>query len=206
MFPDAFSAGAAEARIDYLARLEITDEDLRDHFGPAWASVLTLNTEIVTIPYATWLDRAAELAPIRTAQRNASWLVLRDRARQSGLYRNWHAARELASGHFQMYLSDPGRGVMSTAISVALSSADTISRDAMAVTVFGGIDYPSGFAHHLDRLMAPWRAVIGSDSERGTHAAAISTSGVVEEQPAPDDFEPDLNEYDPRLEDPVIDD
>lgn len=65
-------SGAVEARIDYLARLEITDGHLRDHFGPAWAAVLALNAEILAIPYATWLSRAAELAPPMTARQHSA--------------------------------------------------------------------------------------------------------------------------------------
>ncbi|MDH6292011.1 hypothetical protein [Rhodococcus opacus] len=36
VLPDAFAAGAADAYVDYLARLAITDSDLLDHFGAAW--------------------------------------------------------------------------------------------------------------------------------------------------------------------------
>jgi hypothetical protein len=56
-------------------------------------------------------------------------------------------------------------------------------------------------------LIALWRAVNGSDSDRIAYATGIREAGdIVSDRPAPDDYDPDLDDYDLSLEDPVIDD
>ena len=207
VLPDAFAPGAAEARVDYLARLEITDRDLHDHFGEGWLQVLALNSEIVTIPYATWLERAGSCSPVKTAPRNNAWVAVRAHARERGRYRQWLDARVLVSLYFQAFLTSPDvdRPPNSSDLWTAWDVAETIAKDAMAVVALGEDSPDSVLAAHLDRLNAPWRAVTGSEDDRLAYAEVVLASGAVEDRPAPVDYEPDIDDYDLSVEDPVID-
>ena len=95
VLPDAFAPGAVDARIDYLARLEVTDAHLRDHFGTAWEKVLVLNARIVSVPSGIWLERVPLLGPVKNERRNRAWIMVRDHAREQGTYRHWRAALEV---------------------------------------------------------------------------------------------------------------
>ncbi|WP_157187218.1 hypothetical protein [Nocardia vinacea] len=66
---------------------------------------------------------------------------------------------------------------------------------------------PDATTAHLDQLIAPWRALAGSEDDRIAYAAAARQSGTVaSDLPAPDFYDPELDDYDPSLEDAVIDD
>ncbi|MDH6292010.1 hypothetical protein M2275_006949 [Rhodococcus opacus] len=145
--------------------------------------------------------------PVKSEQRNQAWVAVRDHAQQQGRYRQWRDSLELVSAYFQSYLTDPDRAPSSPAVGPAWSAAETISRDAMAVTALAEQSPDAVLATQLDRLIAPWRAVHGSDSDRLAYATGVGESGdIVTDRPAPDDYDPDLDDYDLSLEDPVIDD
>ncbi len=205
VLPNAFAPGAEEAHVDYLARLEITDAHLLDQFGTGWEQVLDLNTEINSIPFETWFSRAAMLIPVDTEQRNHAWAAVRDHTQQQGRYRQWRDTIELATLYFQTCLSSPDQG--RPADPHAFAAAQTIGRDAMAVIALGERAPDATLTAHLDRLIAPWHALAGSEDDRIAYAAAARQSGAIaSDLPAPDSYDPELDDYDLSLEDAVIDD
>lgn len=175
VLPDPFAAGAAEAHVDYLSRLEITDADLLDHFGVTWRQVLALNTALVALPFETWLARAGVLAPVKTEQRNQAWVAVRDHAQKQGRFLQWRDSLELVSAYFQTYLTYPERAPSSPAVWTAWSAAETIGRDAMAVAALDEHSPDAVLAAQLSRLIAPWRAVNGR-TVTGSHSPRVSTS------------------------------
>ncbi|MEU0504806.1 hypothetical protein [Nocardia sp. NPDC005998] len=195
---------AKEAWVDYLARLEITDAHLLDQFGTGWEQVLDLNTEITSIPFETWFSRAAMLMPVDTEQRNNAWAAVRDHTQQQGRYRQWRDTIELVTLYFQTCLNSPDHR---SADLHAFAAAQRIGRDAMAVIALGERFPDATLTAHLDQLIAPWRALAGSEDDRIAYAAAARQSGAIaSDLPAPDSYDPELDDYDLSLEDPVIDD
>ncbi|MEV5839558.1 hypothetical protein [Nocardia sp. NPDC052112] len=204
VLPDAFAPGAKEAWVDYLARLEITDAHLLDQFGTGWEQVLDLNTEINSIPFETWFSRAAMLIPVDTEQRNHAWAALRDHTQQQGRYRQWRDTIELATLYFQACLHSPEHR---PADLHAFAAAQMIGRDAMAVIALAERSHDPILTAHLDQLIAPWRALSGSEDDRIAYAAAARQAGAIaSDLPAPDSYDPELDDYDLSLEDAVIDD
>ncbi|TSD99810.1 hypothetical protein FOS14_11235 [Skermania sp. ID1734] len=208
VLPDAFVPGAERAYVDYLAGLDITDDHLLDHFGPKWQRVLELNVEITSIPFIDLSKQARPFAPVKTVARNTAWAALRDHAQAIGVYKLWLDAQELASVYAQRFLSDPKRPHLSDNLaeeSAGWSSAETIARDALASVSLP--DAVPELAGELERLLAPWlaiRSLAGDDLTRA--AEAHHRNSELASGPAPDDYIPEIDDYDLSLEDPVIDD
>ncbi|MEU6189690.1 hypothetical protein [Nocardia sp. NPDC047038] len=204
VLPNASAPGAEEAHVDFLARLEITDAHLLDQFGTGWEQVLDLNTAINSIPFETWFSRAAMLMPVDTEQRNRAWAAVRDHAQRQGRSRQWRDTIDLATLYFQACLGSPDHH---PADLHAFAAAQMIGRDAMAVIALDESSPDAALIAHLDQLIAPWRALAGSEDDRIAYAAAARQSGAIaSDLPAPDSYDPELDDYDLGSEDAVIDD
>ena len=130
-----------------LARIEVTDADLADTFGPQWAAIVALvrRSAVLTADEVQRLDAAgvaawdAAWAAAGVAAWDAAWAAARDAAWDAA----WAAARDAAW----------------VAARAAAWAAAVDAARALAVRDLIG---EHGFTQaHYDTLTGPWRTVIG---------------------------------------------
>lgn len=205
VLPDPFAPGAADARIAYLGALDITDEQLAQHFGPNWQQVIDRYTEITAFGVDEFLARAADLTPVKTELRDTSWLAVREHAEHTGLGQQWKQARTLGMLYSQHLLGHtPNNGDVMDFVD-GWTTAEAISCDALAAAALAGLgSIDDNLDAHLTHLASPWEKLsdrsISREQLRHFGATQIASEG------SPDDTEIyEDDDYDVRLEDPVID-
>jgi hypothetical protein len=122
-----------------LARIEVTDSDLADTFGPQWEAIVTLvrRSAVLTADEVQRLDAAG--APWDAAAWRAAGAAARAAARAAAWDAAVYAARRAAG---------TAAGAAAWAVALALVVRDMIGEH--------------GFTQaHYDTLTGPWRTVIG---------------------------------------------
>ena len=130
-----------------LARIEVTDADLADTFGPQWGHIVALvrRAAVLTADEAKRLDAAGDAAgdAARDAARYAAWDSAWDAARDSA----WDAARDSAR-YAAGYAAAVAAGYAAWDAARALAMRDLIGQRAFT-------------QEHYDLLTGPWATVIG---------------------------------------------
>ncbi len=122
-----------------LARIEVTDADLLDTFGPQWAAIVAL------------VRRAAVLTADEVRRLAAAWAAAWDAARDAA----WDAAWGAAWGAARAAAWD-------AAWAAAWDAARDAAWDAAWALVVRDLIGQHGFTQaHYDTLTGPWRTVIG---------------------------------------------
>jgi hypothetical protein len=129
-----------------LARIEITDADLADTFGPQWEAIVALVRRAAVLTP----DEAERLAAARDAARAATW----DAARAA----TWAATRAAAGA--------AGAAAWAAAWDAAGAAAGAAAWDAAwdaagALVVRDLIGQHGFTQEHYDLLTGPWRTAIG---------------------------------------------
>jgi hypothetical protein len=149
-----------------LARIEVTDADLADRFGPQWDHIVALvrRAAVLTADEATRLDAARDAARDAAwdaagyAARDAAREAAREAARYAAGYAAWDAAREAAryaDREAARYAAWDAAGYAAWEAARALAMRDLIGQRAFT-------------QEHYDLLTGPWATVIGpvhSDDE-----------------------------------------
>ena len=116
----------------------VTDEDLAETFGPSWALVVAVIRRAAVLTEG----EARSLAASRAAAWAAAWAAARDAARDAALAASRAAALAAARA------AAPWDAAWAAAL--AASVADLVGQHGLT-------------QEHIDKLMAPWVQVLGTD-------------------------------------------
>jgi hypothetical protein len=166
-----------------IARIEITDADLADTFGPQWeqivalvrrAAVLTVDeAERLAAAWAVALDTAGDSTwdAARAAAGDAAWAVALDTAGDStwdAAWAAWDATWAAARDAALDVARDAARDAALDATWAAWNAAGVAARALAARDIIG----QHGFTQdHYDLLTGPWRTVIGPVHPDDDHIA-----------------------------------
>ncbi len=138
-----------------LARIEVTDADLAETFGPQWAAIVALVRRSAVLT----ADDVQRLAAARVAARGAA----RGAARDAALDAAWYAARGAA---WDAAWDAAGDAALDAAWYAARAAARDAAWDAAGAAAWAlavrDLIGQHGFRQaHYDTLTRPWRTVIG---------------------------------------------
>jgi hypothetical protein len=138
-----------------LARIEVTDADLAETFGPQWPHIVALVRRAAAFTADEMKLLAAARAAARTAARTAAWGAAGVAARAAGRAAALDAALDAS-------LAATGDAALAAALAATGDAARDVARAAAWALAMRDLIGQHGFTQeHYDALTGPWATVIG---------------------------------------------